>query len=82
MMELKLSTCLHQMRDQFAPHCIAGVTLPAGTVRDLVSLLAVYATTAERLEGTTVPRLTGEIIELCDRDVVRTVPIPIVGEVS
>jgi hypothetical protein len=70
------------VRDQFAPRCLTGVTLRPEAVRDLVSLLAVYATAAERLEGVTVPKSVGEIIELRDYQVTRTVPVEKVGEVS
>jgi hypothetical protein len=80
--DLKLSTCLRQVRDQFAPHCLTGVTLLPETTRDLVSLLTVYATTAERLEGTTVPKGKGEIITLRGDEYARMVPVEIVGGVS
>lgn len=82
MIQLKLSECLRQVRDQFAPHCEKGVMLsPTGT-RHLVSLLAVYATAAERLEGVTVEKTVGEIIELRADEYTRTVAVPVVGGIS
>lgn len=82
MIELNLSTCLRQLCDQFAPHCLTGVTMPPERVRDLVSLLTVYATSAERLEGTPVPKAKGQIIEMRDHEMMRMVPIDIIGEIS
>jgi hypothetical protein len=80
--ELKLSECLRQVRDQFAPHCETGAELPAATVRQLVSLLTVYATAAERLEGVTLRKSVGEIITLRADEYTRTVPVEIVGGIS
>ena len=82
MIEHKLSTCLRQVRDDFARHCERGVMLTPSGVRHLVSLLAVYATAAERLEGVTVPRTVGEIITLHAGEYTRTVPVEVTGEVS
>lgn len=81
-MERKLSECLRQVRDQFAPHCTDGVTLQGSAVRDLVSLLTVYGTAAERLKGVTLRKTVGEIIELHPGKYTRTVPVEIVGGVS
>ncbi len=82
MIELKLSECLRQLRDEFAPHCETGAKLPAETVRQVVSLLTIYATAAERLEGVTLRKSVGEIITLRADEYTRTVPVEIVGGVS
>ena len=82
MIEQKLSTCIRQLRDHFAPFCVTGAELPADVVRDVVASLTVFATCAERLEGATVPKAAGQIIELKDYTVARVVPVVMAGEVS
>ncbi|WP_026784239.1 hypothetical protein [Pleomorphomonas koreensis] len=82
MIEHKLSDCLRQVRDQFAPYSETGVAFTPDGVRHLVSLLTVYATAAERLEGVTLRKSVGEIITLRADEYTRTVPVEIVGGVS
>ncbi|PKR90897.1 hypothetical protein CXZ10_06000 [Pleomorphomonas diazotrophica] len=82
MIEHKLSDCLRQVRDQFAPYCEHGVTMPADAVRDVVSHLSIFATAAERLEGVTFEKSVGEIITLRADEYRRTVPVEVVGGIS